>query len=260
METWWKIRPRPSRIRRRNGYGVRPEALSDARRNRYAGEANRIRRPVAESGTPQKQVRWGDQAQPLKGRRRNGYALAKGFAEMGTRRESGRRLRTRTRTCFCGDNRLPKQLSTVFGGNLPVSKPGRPRPRRIGYALRRFACGEACGRPGLSPQNPVRARRRYGFGWSQIRVRPFAESGTDRRRIGFAGRLFPLTNQWAWLHVYGLQVVNPYRYRLLVADGWRTVDNPAGLPTVRHHATSHEILRAGKNPVSNTVACVPVSA
>ncbi len=210
------------------------------RRNRYAGERNQTRDPgrrngyAAETGTrthpdggdlrpAQKRVRFG------RGFRRNGYA----GAVQGASCALGRELVSAWITAWqCS-------YPPFLGGNRRSSAPGGQGSRRIGYALRGLACGEACGRWQLSPQNPVRAGRRYRFGWSQIRVRPVAESGTDRRRIGFAGRCFPLTNQRGWLHVYGLQVVNPYRYRLLVADGWRTVDNPAGLPTVRHHATSH---------------------
>lgn len=132
--------------------------------------------------------------------------------------------------------------------------------RRNGYGLRSGRCGKGCGTCKLSPQKPVRPTRRYRFGLPQIRVRPFAESSTVARRIGFGGVGFSLTNQGAELHVYGLQVVNPYRYRLLVVDGWRTVDNPDGLPTVHHHATSREIPSRQKTGRARQGLCVPVSA
>ena len=230
------------------------------RRNGYGGQRPAHRSAGAELGTPQKRVRRG-----------KGPAVFLRHAESGTVSAHSPQKRVRRRRWEAeGDPGLEPfsawithaagRATAQSGGKPGVNGVYRPGRRRNGYALRGLRCGKACGNTGLSPQKPVRAVRRYRFGAPQIRVRPFAESSTVVRRFGFARVVFFLTNQGAELHVYGLQVVNPYRYRLLVVTGLRTVDNPCGLPTVRPPATSRESPRTTKPRQARPNLSVPVSA
>lgn len=217
------------------------EVRWQARRNRYASPRTRLPGRDAEMGTPQKQVRCASTAVAFQASAETGTVSGFGTqnrVRMACKAPGGRSASepvsawiTGPWRCFSGEGRLKTPVNCVYPALA----------RRNGYGLWGSRCGKGCGASELSPQKPVRATRRYRFGSPQIWVRPFAESSTLVRRIGFDGVAFSLRNQGPELHVYGLQVVNPYRYRLLVVDGWRTVDNPGGLPTVRHHATNREI-------------------
>ena len=194
-----------TRHSRRNGYASSAHRTArPVRRNGYAAEtgtqagSNRPKRPVAESGTLQGKI----------------------HAEMGTllRRRSDPRCSRPRRTVSFPCNKVP------INWHFPLRPQKQVRSRHC--SLWKSLC--------ILPLIPAET----GSGGALKRVRLCADSGSAVRRIEFGTPQIRVRRgvnsaleSAGWRHVYGLRVVNPYRYRLLVDEHRDPVDNPCGLPT-----------------------------
>lgn len=165
----------------------------------YRAELTQKRvRPAGALHVPgtQKQVRW--RAKPATRsrsqkwvRRRNRYAdtsrcrrseagaetgtLWQGFSQKWVRRRGSRcKLCTGARTCFCVDNRLAMQLSTVFGREPALQRAWRP-----GISQNRVRFAGSCLWRSLWAMAVIPAES--GSRWPQIQVRVVADTGSARR-------------------------------------------------------------------------------